>query len=217
MSAHEIRMINRDSSNVKVETREGGKRVITGYAAVFYRSNDPGTEYRLLDDVTERIMPGAFDAALRDRADVLGLANHDRSMLLGRTSSGTMRVSVDERGLKYEIDPPDTQAGRDTVTLIDRGDIPGSSFGFIVKRQEWTDGENRMAYRNIVDVDLIDVGPVTEPAYGSTTASIRSSERAAVEKERDDWRATVIAQRNAADAVNVRAKVLGLEEESLRI
>lgn len=161
--------------------------VIVGYAAVFYRADDPGTEYRLYEDAYERIMPGAFDAAIRDGDLVRGMTNHDDNWLLGRSDQGTVRLSVDRVGLRYEIDPPDTQAGRDTVALLDRGDLDGSSFSFLIyggKRgrtvwvEETRDGR-QISIREIHEVELVDVGPVTFPAYLSTSAGVRSDEAAA--------------------------------------
>ena len=89
----------------KVELREDENKKpagITGYAAVFY-DGTPNTEYELCDGLRERIMPGAFDRAMSEGHDVRGLFNHDANMLLGRTTSGTCRLSVDSRGLKYDI------------------------------------------------------------------------------------------------------------------
>ncbi len=172
--------------------------VIVGYAAVFYRADDPGTEYRLYEDAYERIMPGAFDAAIRDGDVVRGLTNHDDSWLLGRSDQGTVRLSVDRVGLRYEIDPPDTQAGRDTVVLLERGDLDGSSFGFRIyggKRgrtawiEEARDGR-QISIREIHEVELVDVGPVTFPAYLATSAGVRSDETAAEARaDYERWRA----------------------------
>ncbi|GAF69242.1 unnamed protein product, partial [marine sediment metagenome] len=149
--------------------------MLVGYAAVFYRKGDPATEYELWDGVVERVMPGAFDRALREKDDVRGLFNHDRTLLLGRTSSGTMRLSVDQVGLKYAIDVPDTQAGRDVIIVAERGDLSGSSFSFLpddsggVLWREEEDGD----IRELHSVKLYDVGPVTFPAYEGTTAGVR--------------------------------------------
>jgi HK97 family phage prohead protease len=166
------RRYTRPAQRVAVETREGGKRTITGYAAVFYDASDPGTAYRLWDDVEERILPGAFDRAVRED-DVRGLFNHEDSQLLGRTLSGTMRLSVDKRGLRYEIDAPDTQCARDLLQLLDRGDVTGSSFAFMPDDTSYreTDGVYIIERRA---VRLFDVGPVAFPAYTATEAAARS-------------------------------------------
>lgn len=159
---------------VKVETRAGGTGpVIAGYAAVFYDAADPGTEYRLWEDIVERIMPGAFDRAVRDKHDVRALFNHDASRVLGRTQSGTARLSVDARGLRYEIDPPDTQDGRDVVKLIERGDVSASSFGFVPMVTAYRE-EGKVYVVERQDVDLFDVSPVTFPAYTATEVGVRA-------------------------------------------
>lgn len=171
------------ASNVRAEKR-GGKSVIVGYAAVFYRDGQDGTEYKLFPDLVERIMPGAFDAALRED-DVRALFNHDRSQVLGRRRPGdatpTVRLSVDSTGLLYEIDPPDTQYARDLVASLERGDIDGSSFSFDTyvnwgaKRGDITWREtNGLTIREVRALELFDVGPVTFPAYAATSSGLRS-------------------------------------------
>jgi len=151
---------------------------IEGYAAVFHNDADPGTEYELWSDpsmrAVERVARGAFSRAIQDGDDVRGLFNHDPSLLLGRTSAGTMQIEEDERGLRYRIDMPDTQTGRDVSELIDRGDVSGSSFGFVVEQESWMESDDqdgrRTAVRTIESVRLLDAGPVTYPAYAGTSA-----------------------------------------------
>jgi len=187
----------RDGARPRIELRGEGddqQRVIVGYAAVFYRANDPGTEYRLWQDAYERVMPGAFDDALKNDV-VRGLTNHDPNWLLGRSDIGTVRLSVDKTGLRYEIDAPDTQAGRDTVALLDRGDLDGSSFGFRVyggKRGkvawvEETRDARTIEIRELHQVELLDVGPVTYPAYESTEAGARGDVPAHLTEAWDEW------------------------------
>lgn len=189
------RSVRLDQTRPHIERRGEGEdapRMIVGYAAVFYRADDPGTEYRLWSDTVERIMDGAFDGALKDKDLVRGLTNHDPCWLLGRSDQGTVRLAVDKIGLRYEIDPPDTQAGRDTVALLERGDLDGSSFGFRVSgskrgKTAWIEEarDGRTLYvREIRDLELVDVGPVTFPAYESTAAGVRS-ESDAVEARSD--------------------------------
>lgn len=158
----------------RVITREDGTRAITGYAAVFYRADDPGTEFELWEGMNERIMPKTFDRALKERDDVRALFNHDSNQVLGRSTSDTLKLSTDAKGLKYEIDLPDTQVANDLAVSIERGDITGSSFSFSVSDEDFKkrDGGH---IREIRGVDpLFDVGPVTFPAYESTTTGIRS-------------------------------------------
>ncbi len=174
----ESRFLAQARSGIKLETRgndgEVKQRTITGYAAVFYNAAEPATQYTIWDDFVERIMPGAFTRALTED-DVRGLFNHNPDMLLGRNTSGTMRLIVDDVGLRYEIDAPDTQCGRDTITSLERKDLTGSSFSFttdpgtVVWREE--DG---ITIREIHACKLWDVGPVTFPAYEATTSEARA-------------------------------------------
>ena len=139
---------------------------------MFYDENDPGTEYRIWDDVVERIMPGAFDRAIKED-DVRGLFNHDDNLILGRTGPGTMKLTVDKRGLRYEIEPPETTAARDLLVSLGRGDVSGSSFAF--KPDDTSYREQGKVY--VIErrsVKLYDVGPVSFPAYTATEAEARA-------------------------------------------
>ena len=88
------------SVTAAVEKRADGRRAIVGHAAVYYRADDPGTEYQLFPDLKERIMPGAFDRAARED-DVRALFNHQPDNLLGRTTAKTLALTIDEKGLRY--------------------------------------------------------------------------------------------------------------------
>lgn len=167
------------ASPVRVEQRAEGQQKIVGLAAVHFREGDPGTEYELWEDYFERIKPGAFNRAIDEAHDVRGLFNHNPSYLLGRTAAGTLRLASTQEGLTYEIDPPDTQVGRDVLVSLQRGDITGSSFSFIPSAITWRELERdgrTIFVREIEDLTLFDVGPVTFPAYASAKAGARSSE-----------------------------------------
>ncbi|WP_136487867.1 HK97 family phage prohead protease [Vibrio sp. H11] len=163
------------SDEIKVEKREDGESPrIVGYAAKFNtRSNNLG-------GFVEVIAPGAFDDVLDD--DVRGLFNHDRNFVLGRSVSGTLSLSVDDIGLRYEITPPDTQMVRDMVLEpMARGDISQSSFAFRLPSDgyRWDEGDDGVYIRTIIRVSkLLDVCPVTYPAYNDTEASTRALEEA---------------------------------------
>lgn len=170
------RFLNRPANPIRLrENPDGAPPTITGYAAVFYDPTDPGTEFRLWGQVYERIMPAAFSSAIARKDDVRALFNHDANSILGRASAGTLRLFVDARGLRYEIDPPDTSAGRDAVASIRRGDITGSSFAFIpTAEMDKRDGEKRVI--EVHDCELFDVGPVVFPAYAGTAAGVRAGD-----------------------------------------
>lgn len=141
--------------------------IIRGHAAVF------DTLSENLGGFREKIAPGAFDSVLAD--DVRALYNHDPNHVLGRSKSGTLRLSVDDRGLHYEIDPPDTQIARDLITSLRRGDVDQSSFGFSVDKDDWKEDDDGRVIRTIIKFRrLYDVSPVTYPAYPDATVGLRS-------------------------------------------
>lgn len=195
-----------------IETRADGSRVLVGYAAVFYRDGDPGTEYALWRGAVERVAPTAFDRALSRPDDVRGTVNHSPQHILGRTASGTMRLSKDARGLRYEIDIPDTQAGRDIDESVSRGDVTGSSFSFAVDGELWQrDDENNREIRILTDVRLYDVGPVTFPAYEGTSAGVRAEGDAKdAEVSHQKWRADASRKERA---VQVAMRLVELDAD----
>lgn len=176
--------------------RDDGPGTLVGYASVFHREDDPGTEYELYADryvrAVERVAQGCFRDALERPDDVRATFNHSDDLILGRSSSGTLRMEEDETGLRYEVDLPDTQAARDLAELVDRGDVTGSSFGFRVERESWReedDGEGRLlAIRTLESVRLEDVGPVTYPAYASASTGRSVRALGSVEEVRESYR-----------------------------
>ena len=145
-------------------------RSITGYAAVFNQETDIGGMFR------EVIRPGAFSRAIEEDQDVRALWNHNPDVILGRTVADTLSLNEDERGLEITIDPPDTQAGRDMVESISRGDVTTMSFAFAARSETWTEEEGKLPLRELNDVDLYDISPVTYPAYQGTSVGLRSAE-----------------------------------------
>jgi HK97 family phage prohead protease len=169
-------------------------RLIVGYASVFDSVADIGW-------FREVVKPGAFaKAILRD--DVRALINHDRGLVLGRNKAGTLRMSEDARGLRCEIEVPDTQFARDLMVSMDRGDITQMSFGFEAMVETWDDsGETPL--RTLVEVGLFDVSVVTYPAYEDTEAE------ASGKRSFDLWRAAnpiAPAAPSAADSARLRMK-----------
>jgi HK97 family phage prohead protease len=159
-----------EENELIVESRADGRAAIIGYAAVYNRLSLDLGGFR------EEILPGAFDKILnrqRGKGDVVALFNHDSNIVLGRSSSGTLELSSDEKGLKYVVTPPVSRA--DVLELIQRRDVRGSSFAFTVepKNESFLTGEDGKAIRQIREVSgLYDVGPVLNPAYPSTSASV---------------------------------------------
>jgi HK97 family phage prohead protease len=168
---------------------------LEGYASVFY-DGTPETEYQLWDGAVERIDKAAFDNAIKND-DIRALMNHDPNLILGRNKAGTLTLEVDSVGLKYLIDVPDTQAGNDTRTSIERGDVSGSSFSFMPTVVEWSDDGDK-EIRLIKEVQLFDVGPVTFPAYTAASAYARDSEPA--KEEHDNIKSEREAEKEKQDA-----------------
>lgn len=167
MVEKEIRTLQ---DKVEIRTDSEGRKVIVGYAAKFnVRSQNLG-------GFVEQIDRHAFDGVLND--DVRALFNHDPNMVLGRTKSGTLKLFVDDIGLRYEISPPDTIWANDLIKSMERGDINQSSFAFIVDYENngdsWEyDEDNDLYIRTILKVKrLYDVSPVTYPAYEQTESII---------------------------------------------
>lgn len=184
----------------KIELRaDETNATIAGYAAVFNTETIIGSS---MWGFREQIAPEAFDDAIKTD-DVRALFNHDPNILLGRTESGTLRLKVDKKGLRYEVDLPDTVQAKDVRTLIQRGDVSGSSFGFIVEEDDWDEREvkkGKLPLRTIKKASLFDVSPVTYPAYPQTSVSARSKAEASVEAEK-----VRAAQVEAAKTPDVKA------------
>jgi len=140
----------------------GEEMVLEGYAALFNVEADIG-RFR------EMIAPGAFDEVMED--DVRLLLNHEGAPL-ARTINNTLQLSTDDTGLHYRATLVNTQAGRDLYEMVKRGDITQSSFGFTIKEQE-TDGEGLHIVTKVGR--LLDVSPVTYPAYKQSTVHARSA------------------------------------------
>jgi len=188
-----------DDNELIVESRADGRAAIIGYAAVYNRLSLDLGGFR------EAILPGAFDTTLsrqRGRQDVVALFNHDSNIVLGRTSSGTLELSSDDKGLRYVVTPPVSRG--DVLELIQRRDVRGSSFAFTVesKNESFRTGEDGKAVRQIREVSgLYDVGPVLVPAYPATSASVAM-------RSYEAWLASQVPSEPEAVAVAVAKRSL---------
>tara|TARA_B100001250_G_scaffold408727_1_gene431651 strand:- start:157 stop:666 length:510 start_codon:yes stop_codon:yes gene_type:complete len=140
-------------------------RTLTGYAARFNSEASIG-------DFVEVIRPGAFARTLAapTAVNIRAIYEHDDKALLGRVGSGTLRLSEDDVGLRFELDLPDTSLGRDLAELVKRGDVAGCSFGFMAGKDTWLPGP----LRELREVDLHEITLTARPAYSSTSVSLRS-------------------------------------------
>jgi len=164
MDNHERRYLVRP-----VELREdaGGPHLV-GYAAVFGAVADLGW-------FTETIDPGAFTRTVAED-DIRGLIDHDSCRIIGRNKAGTMVLTVDEVGLKFDVALPDTTPGLDIAKSVKRGDVSGCSFAFETRSDSWVYSDTGQPARTLIEVKLYDVGPVTFPAYADTSVAVRSFE-----------------------------------------
>jgi HK97 family phage prohead protease len=159
-----------------IEKRSGpieqidGNRVI-GYAAVFNsRSGDLGGFY-------EQINSGAVDECIINASDVFAVLNHDRNrgiLARSRNGKGSLQLTVDGRGLRYEFELADTPIAKELRSYLERGEIDSSSFAFTVADEEWRKEANCYV-RTVKRFDkLFDVSPVFQSAYPDTCVAKRA-------------------------------------------
>jgi hypothetical protein len=156
---------------------QAGVGTATGYAVLFNAVTTIGDYWQ------EKIAPGAFDDSLAKR-DVVALHSHDLGRVVGRTGAGTLTLRADTKGVAFENALPDTSDGRDLSVSIDRGDIPGMSFGFVSTREEW-DETVEPPMRTILTAELYEITYTACPAYPDTTVGMRSLEHARAERRVD--------------------------------
>lgn len=162
-------------TSVPVEIRAGSdnKMVIGGYAAKFDRHSQN------LGGFVERIAPGAFNKSRGNGwPGVIARYNHDDNMVLGTIGGNTLRLSVDDVGLVYDVDLPKARA--DVFELVQRGDVRQSSFAFVADKDgdDWTTSDQGFPLRTLLGVRLYDVAPVNKPAYEDTSVGTRGIEGA---------------------------------------
>lgn len=157
-------------SSINVDTR-----TIEGYAIVFNsQSEDLGFR--------EVITPSAVTEDTINTSDVFCLFNHNPDKVLARCryGEGSLSLSIDEKGLKYSFQAPNTELGNELIEHIRRGEIDGSSFAFIVSADEGSEvweNINGTTHRTINKIEcLVDVSPVWQPAYSATSVNARAKE-----------------------------------------
>ena len=173
------------NNGIVIERSYDNSRHVEGYAVVFEsQSEDLG--------FFETIDRGAITQELVDNSDVFALLNHDDEKVLARSKNGvgSLKLTVDERGLKYEFDAADTQLGNDLLEYLKRGEINTSSFAFALdyndpEAETWT-RKNGANYRTIHKIAYLhDVSPVWNAAYSATSVSQRSLDKCKELEERE--------------------------------
>lgn len=161
---------------------EDNHPVIEGYFSVF------NSNYEMGQGMSESIAPGAFEGQTSE--DVRALIDHETRLVLGRTKSGTLQLSQDERGLwgKIDINPNDGDA-MNLVARVERGDVSQCSFGFDILDEETEFRDDGSIHWTIKSVKLYEVSVVTFPAYTDTSVSCRSQQREELKKRQTEaWR-----------------------------
>lgn len=156
---------------LRIFTDDTGNKTLTGYFAVYNSLSED------LGGFVEQIAPGAFDQSLKDQPDVLALYHHDYRDVLGRTTSGTLTLQTDDKGLRFALKLPNTTVGNDVAVLVERGDIHGCSFGFYVpdNGDTWGTTADGTPLRTLLKVVLIEGTITPVPAYPDTSVAVRSA------------------------------------------
>ena len=157
--------------NISKESRK-----VEGYALLF------NTQSKFIGWY-ETIERGAITDEVINNSDVFALFNHDRNKVLARSEygKGSLKLEIDEKGLKYSFEAPKTALGDELLEYLERGDIHQSSFAFMVDfgddtmvKREYRDGDIYYTIKHIPV--LLDVSPVWQPAYAETYVGKRALE-----------------------------------------
>lgn len=168
MATNNTREIETRATPSAVELRSArSSRRVGGLAAVFGKRSQPLTGY------VEMVERSAFSKMAGDGWNAV-MARYEHRDLLGTTAAGTLQLEILTQGLDYTVDCPETSAGNDVLTLTSRGDLRNSSFAFQVFDDDFTYDGGSLPVRHLISVRLIDVSPVSTPAYPDATVGLRS-------------------------------------------
>lgn len=198
----ESRMVSFQGKLEHRDATDDAPRIISGYAAVFNQWTTIGHYYRF----QEMIAPDAF--SICDNTKCIACFNHYDGDILARYSSGTLKLEVDEIGLRFEFEVPNTTVGNDMYELVKRGDISQCSFAFVVGEESWeySDGEE-LDKRTILKIsELWDVSLVTYPAYEGTSVDARSAEENSMLERKKQYLAKIHEKNIKADSES-RARI----------
>lgn len=197
----------RVAPQVELRAADNGPGTLVGYAAVFNSPTEIGGYF------VEEIAPGAFADTIK--GDVRCLFNHSSNFVLGRSKSGTLRLAEDAKGLRFEVDLPDTHTGRDLAKSVNRGDISGCSFDFRAVKQTWDDTKDP-PHRLLQKLEISEISVVTFPAYPDTEVGLRSLEemRNGSARERKQHHAAAARRRFAAKRATMEQRIRGIRQEA---
>ena len=186
---------------MKKETRnfnvslDNDSRILSGYAAVF------NSESKDLGGFTEMISPTAFEGVI-ERSDVFAVLDHDRNKVLARSKmgKGSLELNIDEKGLQFRFESPNTTLGNDVLSMVKRGDLTDASFCFTVEDESWQKREDGSYLRTINKIgDLFDVAICYNGAYPEsyTEVALRS-----LDKFKEELRAAECVEEEDSDDVD---------------
>lgn len=199
--------LGENGSEIRIVRQKDEPVKITGYFAKY------NVMSRTLGWFNEIIEPNFFRSALGN-SDTVDLFNHDSNFIMGRVSSGTLKIWENDIGLAYECIPPDTQLVRDMIlTPIERGDVKGCSFGFILKRRgdDWDEDENGVIIRTLKADgcrELLDGSQVVFPAYPDTSIALRSME---------NWKEKLQDERELLDKSRIKKIINNLNNKKRQL
>jgi HK97 family phage prohead protease len=189
-----IEGLERRSFKNEIRVENDDSRKVVGYASVFNSLSENLGGYR------EKIDSNAFNSVLENNPDTRALFNHDANQILARTLSGTLSLSVDDKGLRYSFEVPEGLSyGDDLLVNLKNGNITQSSFGFVVEDDSWGQDEDGNTIRTINKISrLLDISPVTYPAYpDSSVSQVRFLEyRTELEKKENEKQDKDLIKRN---------------------
>jgi len=156
-----VQIEQRFLENFRTAQSNGARRLV-GDAARY-------DEVAQLAGFQERIVPGAFSNSLSDDNDILALFDHDPKKVLGRTRTKTLILEDRADGLGFQVNLPDTTAGRDALALAERGDLGGASIGFVVEQETQKEGVRIIERAQLFEISIVS----SWPAYQGTTVEAR--------------------------------------------
>lgn len=158
-----------DVGRVEIRAAKDGEesRTVTGYGAVI------NSWSKNLGGFKERIVDGALDGTKKKDADIRALVGHELNQIVGRTKSGTMKTTLDKKGLLTEVDVVRNYIGDGLLESITRGDVDGMSVGFRILDDHWRVEDDELV-RDVLSAEVIEVSYTAFPAYPETSAQVRS-------------------------------------------
>lgn len=185
------------STDFQVRESQGSdEKYLEGY---FIKFNE---ETNLFDNVYEEVDPQSITNSLKNN-DIRCLFNHQTDLVLGRTGNKTLELRADENGLfgKVKINKEDRQA-MDILARIERGDINACSFGFNILNEEVVERADSVKFI-LKEIDLVEVSPVTFPAYPTTEISARNKDLKSYKQRQLSYKKSKLKERlNNVKATN---------------